>query len=195
MHCLTLRFSLMSRIIWSLVLYGVWNMKNTPQTFIVKAAVVKFCLSYIDIPHSTNVWWRKTGEFRKSLVIRQPPNSNKVSCDLNCNLKCRLWPRNSFNILQSFKYLLDPNGHAVIFKNAFCSAIQANNYISPVTQSQLYAINRVYLDRLILITYVLLIQPASFTPTQVKDMCSASIIKIINGVHYKYNKISDRKFA
>ena len=170
-------------------------MKNTPQTFIVKAGVVKFCLSCMDIPHSTNVWWRKTGGFGKSLVIRQPPNSNNVSGDLNCNLKCRLWSRNSFNIFQSFKYLLDPNGHAVILKNVFRLAIQANNYISPVTQSQLYVIKRVCLDRFILITYVSLIQPALFMPTQVKDMCGALIIKIINGVHYKYNKISDRKFA
>ena len=68
-------------------------------------------------------------------------------------------------------------------------ATQANSYISPMIDYQLFGIERVFSDK-----YTLIIpmccwsNPTSLTHTSNIYVCGTLINKIINGVHYKGSK-------
>ena len=69
----------------------------------------------------------------------------KFIMTLSCNLKCRFWSSFNIIILKLLNCdLLDPNGLISLIMPSL--KIQANNYVSPVIESQFFTINRVFSD-------------------------------------------------
>ena len=98
-----------------------------------------------------------------------------MSCDINRNLKW--WSSwSNFNINNIMKLsdcdLLGPNGPLSL--KMPCLTTQANNYVSPVIESQLFIINRTFPLRLCL-WYLRIVDSTSLIHAHVSNICMQDI--------------------